>query len=164
MCSLGADIQAYTRRFEIYDMLSSCTEEPDEVVFCSPGVFGVIDGYYCGSANLVRPMACAFGGDLDFVQGCTARDVIDQLRRLLAEGRRLRRAVLPDAMFWLDGGFDLDGHGVDSIRDAFPEISVELVPVPRDVVFSVVDLDDCLAFFDDPRRRGGRTARIQQNR
>jgi len=152
MCSLGADIQAYTRRFEIYTMLSRCTEEADEVIFCSPGTYAVIDGYYRSSGNLVRAMGSAFGGNLDFVQGCTARDVVAQLEELVTAGHRLRRVVVPDAMFWLDGAYDLNGERAESIAAAFPDLSLEVVAVPPEVVCSVVDLDDCLVYFNDFHR------------
>jgi hypothetical protein len=152
MCSLGGDLQAFTRRHEIHACLQVSTGEPDEVIFCSPAAFRVIDRYCGRSANLVRPLRSAFGGNIDFAQACTARDAISQLEALLAEGRQLRRVLLPSAMFWIDGAYDVEGVGVEAIARRFPELSVELLQIPPEVVGSVVSLGDCLAFFDDPNR------------
>jgi hypothetical protein len=150
LCSLGGDIQAYARRHEIQACLAPSTGEADEVIFCSPGAFRVID-HYCGrTANLVRPLESAFGGNVDFAQGCTARDAIRQIEALLASGRRVRRVLLPSSMFWIDGEHDLGGDRVEAVSAAFPELEVVPIAVPHEVVFSVADLGDCLAFFDDP--------------
>jgi hypothetical protein len=152
MCSLGGDIQAFTRRHELYASLATSTGGPDEVVFCSPAAFKVIDRYCRGTENLVRPLRSVIGGNVDFVQACTARDAVAQLEGLLAEGRRLRRVLLPSSLFWIDGACDLNGDGVEAIAARFPELSVELVAVAPEVVGTVVSLGDCLAFFDDPNR------------
>lgn len=151
MCSLGADIQACTRRREIAQLLEPCTGEPDEAVFCSPGAFPVVRDFFGAAENAVIPMESAFGGNLDLVQGGTVRGVVDQINGLLEEGRRLRRVVLPDAMFWIDGEYDVNGDRVGVISEAFPDIEVEVVRIPVAVIRSVVDLDDCLAYFDQKR-------------
>lgn len=152
MFSLGADIQAQARRYEIYSSLVTCRGSAEEAVFCSPGAAPVIERYFGDAGTIVLAMESAFGGNIDFVQGCTARDVIVQIERLLNEGRPLRRAFLPDAMFWIDDGLDLNGDRIDQISEAFPELDVELLSIPKEVIYSAVDLSDCLAFFNDPRR------------
>lgn len=152
LCSLGGDLQAFTRRHELHACLAASTGEPDEVIFTSPAAFRVVDRYCRGTANLVRPLRSALGGSIDFAQACTARDAVAQLEALLAEGRRLRRVLLPSSLFWIDGAFDLNGDGVEAIARRFPELSVELLQIPPEVVGTVVSLVDCLAFFDDPAR------------
>jgi len=147
MCSLGADIQAFTRRKEIQPLFEACRGRSDEAVFCAPGAFPTIREMFHGSDTAVIPMDSAFGGDVDFVQGTTARGVIAALRKLPP----LRRIFLPDAMFWIDGGYDLFGDTADVIRCAFPDLAVEVLPIPPEIIFSVIDIDDCLAWFD---RRG----------
>jgi len=147
--ALGGDIQAFTRRHEIYGMLAPCSGEADEAIFCSRGTFPVIDQYCSRTENVVVPMETCFGGNIDFAQGAAVRDVIPEVERLLSEGRELQRVFLPDSMFWLDGGHDLFGDGIDLLADAFPGLTVELLPVPIEVTWSVVNLLDCIAFFDD---------------
>jgi hypothetical protein len=150
--SLGADIQAYTRRREIYGLLQACTGAQDEAIFCSPGAFAVIRDHFGPDSSAVVAMDCVFGGNLDLVQGTTARGVIGQLERLLGAGRHLRRVLLPDAMFWIDQECDVNGDTVELIRERFPELEVVLLAVPGLVMWSVVELRDCLAFFDAPGR------------
>ena len=152
LLALGADIQAFTRRHEIYTMLAPCSGESDEAVFCSKGTFPVIEHFFDNSENVVVPLESAFGGNIDFVQGAAARDVIGEVVRLRSTNDNLRRVFLPDSMFWLDGGYDLFGDSSEVLAEAFPDVSFELLPVPQLVTWSVVGLDDCLAFFDNPQR------------
>lgn len=152
MFSLGGDIQAYARRYEIYSSLVACTGGAEEAVFCSLGTAQLIERYFGDAGIIVLPMESAFGGNIDFVQGCTARDVIVQLERLTHSKRALRRVYLPDAMFWIDDEFDLNGDPVEEITEAFPEVDIEVLPIPKDVIYSAVDLSDCVAFFSDRHR------------
>ena len=151
MCSLGGDIQAYTRRYELYDLFESTSGDADEAIFCSPAAFEVIDRYFNEVDSLVVPMESAFGGDLDFAQAGTVRGVVRQVESLVATGRPLRRVFLPDSMFWIDDGYDLHGDRYETIVEAFPDLSIELLEVPTDIVRSVVTLEDCVVFFDDRR-------------
>ncbi len=150
--SIGADVQAYTRRREIHGLLDACLGRSDEAIFCSPGAFPVINHHCREVDNLVVPIEGAFGGNLDLVQGATARAVVQQLERLLATGRSFSRVYLPEPMFWIDGEYDLNGDRASLITEAFPELSVQVLPVPGLVMWSAVNLRDCLAFFDNPDR------------
>ncbi len=148
MCSLGADIQAYTRRNEIYRLLNPCTGRADEVVFCAPGARRVITQFLAGKGpSVVLPLTSAFGGNVDLVQGGTARDVVQQLADLKAAGKPVGRIFLPDAMFFIDGGYDIYGDRVELIRNAFPELEVQLLPIPKPVINSVVSLADCVSYY-----------------
>lgn len=152
MCSLGGDVQAFTRRFEIYGMLWTCTRSSDEVILCSGGAHPVLEQYFRPWDNEVVPLESAFGGNVDLVQGLTARSAAVALESLRAAGRSVGRVALPDAMFWLEGGYDVHGDGVDVLRRQFPEVTFDLLEVPMPVICSVVDLADTLAFFDHPDR------------
>ena len=152
MCSLGGDIQAHTRRFEIYEILEDCSGDDDEVVFCSPAAYPTIADFFSDVESTVIPMESAFGGDLDFVQAGSARIVIERIAELLAAGKTLRRVFLPDAMFWIDDGYDLNGDRVELVSTTFPDLSVELLKIPTEVIRSVVSLEDCVAFYDDKGR------------
>lgn len=152
MLSLGADIHAFARRAEICSLVAATTGEADEVIFCSPGAFKVIDDFCARSDNLVIALESAFGGNTDLVQGTRASEVIERIEGLLDEGRPLRRVFLPDAMFWIEGRYDIEGQEVDRVRQAFPQLEVELLKVPPELIFSVVDLGDGLSFFNSPRR------------
>jgi len=150
--SIGADVQAFTRRYEIYAMLRACGGGSREVLFCSPGAFPVINAYYRDADNIVVPIEGAFGGNLDLVQGGTARTVAERLEQLLAEGRQVEQVFLPEPMFWIDQEYDLNGDRVSLITSAFPDLSVSLLPVRPEVMWSAVNLPDCLAFFNNPER------------
>jgi len=150
MCSLGGDIQAYTRRFEIYSMLASCTGQADEAILCSPGAFPVIDQFCRRVPSPVVPLAGAFGGNVDLVQGLTARAAIEAIEVIRSGGRTLRRVLLPDGMFWIEGGYDVNGDQVGAIAERFADLEIVVLPVPQPVICSVVELGDCVAFFDDP--------------
>jgi hypothetical protein len=51
-------------------------------------------------------------------------------------------------MFWIDGGYDLFGDTPDAVREAFPDLFVEVLSIPPEIIYSVVDIDDCVAWFD----------------
>ena len=56
----------------------------------------------------------------------------------------------PEASAILAESFKRDG--IEVLQNAFPALTIEALPVPGEVMWSVVNLSDCLAFFDHPRR------------
>lgn len=143
--SPGSEQYAQHHRRELRRIVGICQGEAGEAVFCSPGAHPVFADHFRDSETRVIPLASGFGGNIDFIQGTTVRTVIHAIERLASEGTHLRRVYLPDSMFWICGRYDLRGETVDTLRSAFPEITVVLLEVPTKVIHSTLTLEACRA-------------------
>lgn len=149
MLNPGGAIQAYTRRNELYKLFDDCTGLDNEVVFCSPGAFDVIESFFSEVPNKVVAMPSAFGGNIDFLQGCRVRSVLEYIKEQRAAGKKIEHVVLPQAMFWIGEGCDIGGERPELLTENLFDLTVTLLPVPQEMICSAVNLEDCIRYFHD---------------
>lgn len=95
----------------------------------------------------VIPVENSMGGCVDFTVGMTLRSIMHKMRGMLDKGKVLREIYLPGSMFVDDKKVDLNGEGIDLIREEFPGIKIKVIDIPLKILNSTLSLDECFKYY-----------------
>jgi len=141
----AARVYAWVFRREIGQLLKGCHEADSAAIFCSAGAYQMIHNMK-KKINVI-PVENSMGGCMDFTLGMTIRLIMHKIREMLAKNMVLREIYLPGSMFAVGKRVDINGEGIDLIKEEFPGIKVKVIDVPLKIINRALSLNACFKYY-----------------
>lgn len=142
------EIFAWKWRREIKKLLEICKDKSNEAIFCSKAAFPIIRKHIT-NANVI-PVKSQSGGCINYSHDMPVKGIISLINELLAKKINLNQIYLPSSMFPVQKKFDFNLDNVNLIERLYPEIKINVIQIPPEIIFSTVSLEDCRNFYSSP--------------
>jgi hypothetical protein len=113
-----------------------------DAILCSGGAYPVIR-HVAPSGARVADIPNPAGGSINFATTLTTRSVIERLRGLREAGEGFNRLIVPGSIWCVDGLHDLEAQTAESVRSAFPELEVQVMPIAAGMLDANLTLAEC---------------------